>query len=130
MSADQNQREMLEQLKKENAELRRQLNSRDIPFNHQLLDKAGRDFYLLSRRVGEAISNSVSRDLIYSLKGKRFYLDYHNNSYGSSDHGYLISFVDKKDEESFINLMAELEMKKFKESLENFSWVLQNQGQG
>lgn len=118
--------EDLDTLKKENQKLKKALESRDIPFNKQLLYRVDSKFYDLSYNIGAAIASAASQDLIQQLKHKKFILDYESSSYGKS--GYFIRFLDHEQEKKFKELLAELELKRFQEALDNFSWAVQNQG--
>lgn len=116
----------LEKLKKENDELRKKLESRDIPFNKQLLNRVDSKFTDLSFNIGSAIATSAGQELINSMKNKKLIIDYNYSTYGRS--GYFIRLIDDKDMKELKQYMAELELRKFQESLDNFSWAVTNGG--
>lgn len=115
----------LEKLKKENDELRKKLESRDIPFNKQLMSRVDSKYFELTFNVGHAIFQSAGSDMINFLKNKELFIDYMHSSYGRS--GYYIKLINDKDVKVVKQYMAELELRKFQESLDNFSWAVQNQ---
>lgn len=116
----------IEQLKKENEALKRKLNDRDIPFNKNLLSRVDSKFLDMSFNVGQAIINSIDQDLRNKILNSKIIVNYESSRYGRS--GYYIRFYESKDENAFKDFMSELELKKFQESLDNFSWAVQNQG--
>jgi hypothetical protein len=127
MSTDQDLKTELDKLKKENYELRKKLESRDVPFNKQLNSRVDTKFFDLTFNVGAAIASSAGQELISALKNKKIIINYQHNTYGKS--GYYINILDDKDVKSVKDYIAELELKKFQESLDNFSWAVNNQGQ-
>lgn len=116
----------IEQLKKENEALKRKLNDRDIPFNKNLLSRVDSKFLDMSFNVGQAIINSVDLNLRNKILNSKITVNYESSRYSRS--GYYIRFCESKYENEFKDFMSELELKKFQESLDNFSWAVQNQG--
>lgn len=116
----------IEKLKKENEELRNKLSERNSTFTEQLGKRVDSKFADLTFRIGEAIRQNVGNDLMHSLRDKLIDIDYDHSSYGKS--GYFIRFSKNEDEKNFKQHMEEIELRKFQESLDNFSWAVNNQG--
>lgn len=116
----------LEELKKENLVLRKALESRESTFNKQLEKRVNEKFYDLSFIIGEAIASVADRDLVNQLKNKVFHLEYSHSTYGKS--GYFIRFQKKEEEKELKLFMEEMELKKFQESVDAFSWVVSRNG--
>lgn len=116
----------IEKLKKENEELRKKLSERNSTFTSQLGRRVGSKFFDLTFDVGKAIENAIGQEMMNRLKGNDIYIDHHYSSYGKS--GYFIRFSKNEDEKNFKQHMEEIELRKFQESLDNFSWAVNNQG--
>jgi hypothetical protein len=115
----------IENLKKENASLRKRLEKTDFPFDKQLSKRVDSKLHELTFAIGESIAKTAGQNIISCLKNKKIVIDYWHSSYGKG--GYYIRFLEEKDVNEIKDYMAELELKKFQESLDNFSWAIQKQ---
>lgn len=111
------------ELKKEIKELKKKLEDRNPAFNENLLKKTDQEFDRLSTTIGEAIRTTVGQELLYVFKSKQMRLDFDSSRYGSR--GWFVCFS-KEDDEKIRSSIADLQMKKFQESLDNFAWAVQN----
>lgn len=109
-------------------ELKRKLEDRNPAFNGNLLRKTDQEFRRLSVAIGESIKNVVGQELVHAFKQVPMRLDYQSYSYATS--GNWVVFFSAKDEEKIKQDIADNQMKKFQESLDNFSWAVNNQAGG
>lgn len=121
--------ELLEKILKEKdkqiEELKKRLEARDTSFNKNLQNRVDKIFYDLQKSIGEAIVNSVDQNYKQVFKYHKMYLDFVPCSYGTSF--YKVSFVDDKSVKEIKQNIADFEMQKFQESLDNFSWAVNQQ---
>lgn len=121
--------ELLEKILKEKdkqiEELKKRLEARDTSFNKNLQNRVDKIFYALQKSIGEAIVNSVDQNYKQVFKYHKMYLDFESCSYGTSF--YKVSFVDDKSVKEIKQNIADFEMQKFQESLDNFSWAVNQQ---
>lgn len=105
-------------------ELRKKLEDRNPAFNGNLLKRVDALAYELTKKIGDAIVGVLTPDLIHTIKYKKMYLDYDSGAY-SRGH-WIVRFINNESEKQFKDALADYEMKKFQESLDNFSWAVTN----
>lgn len=116
----------LKEKDKQIEELKKRLEARDTAFNKNLQNRVDNIFYGLQKSIGEAIVNSVDQNYKQVFKYHKMYLDFESYSYGTSF--WKVSFVEDKSIKEIKQHIADIEMKKFQESLDNFSWAVNQQG--
>lgn len=112
------------ELKKKIEDLEKRLNDRNPAFNKNLLSRVDSEFEKMREVIGKSIAAVVDKRLLRKFEHKpmRIYLE--TNSY--SDPKWKISFEDK-DGKEIKNELANIELRNFQESLDNFSWAVSQQ---
>lgn len=125
------QKSLEQQLKEKQIEidqLKKKLADRNPAFNGNLIKRSEQKLDELCQTVGKLIQQALGQDYTYAFKNKKFTLDY--DSGFSSGKGWVIYICDEKDRKDIADKIADQEMKKFQESIDNFAWAVQNQGGG
>lgn len=115
----------LKEKQKEIDELRKKLADRNPAFNGNLLKRADRKFDELCTAVGKSMQQTLGQEYAYAFKNICFKLEY--DSGFSSGKGWVVQITDEKDRKKITDNIADIEMKKFQDSLDNFSWAVKNQ---
>lgn len=118
------EQEKVKSQKLEIDELRKKIEDRNPAFNGNLLRRVDSQLFELQKSIGAAIAAAVGQDLVYAFKDKKLQLSYVSSSY---DRSYWHVTIDKSDSKEISDKIANLEMKKFQESLDNFSWAVNQQ---
>lgn len=118
-----NKDQIIKDQQKEIEALKKKLEDRNPAFNGNLLRQANIRFFELQESVGKSIQQTVGNDLLHILKYKRMFLDLDTSSYGGR--GWIVSF-DSKDENEIKGKIADIEMRKFQETLDNYAWAVNN----
>lgn len=129
MSEEKTMEQILKEKDAEIATLKKRLADRNPVFNSNLLDMAEREVRRIELAVGAAIAQALGKELVHALKCKKISLHFETSLYGPAS-GWVIIFTNKEDRKDFAEVIADMEMKKFKESLDNFAWAVQSQGGG
>lgn len=111
---------------KEIDSLKKKLSDRNPAFNGNLIKRSEQKFNELCESAGKAIHQNLGLEYSSAFKNKNFYLNYETGIY--SGRGWVISVCDEKDRKEIADKIADIEMKKFQESIDNFAWAVQNQG--
>lgn len=111
---------------REIAALKKKLEDRNPAFNGNLLKRSDQKFNDLSKSMGEAIKNAIGQDLVHIVSNKKMHLYFESSMYGSS---HWRVWFNAEDEKKIKDRIADLEMERFQQSLDNFSWAINN-GQG
>lgn len=117
--------DLLKTKDKEIADLKKRLEARNTSFEKNLQWRADAKLHELEKSIGQAIVSTVGNDLAYAFKHSKFRLDYESSLYGKG--GWRIVFLDEKERKDVSQKIADFEMKRFQESLDNFSWAVNNQ---
>lgn len=118
------QEQIIKDQKNEIEELKKKLANRNTSFNKNLIDRSYSELRRLEYNIGEAIKNAIGQDLIHAFKYKKMQLDYETSLYSKGV--WKVSFS-SEDENKIRNEIADFQMKKFQESLDNFAWAINNQ---
>jgi hypothetical protein len=114
----------IKDLEKQVKDLQKKLEDRNPAFNGNLLRKSDEQFTQLQMKIGTAIQQAVGQDLVHVFKDKRMVLDFDSSTYGGK--GWSVYFIEDADNKSIKDSLANLQMKKFQESLDNFAWAVNN----
>lgn len=123
--SEQDLKQENEILKKQLSDLKKKLEDRNPAFNGNLLEQADREYSRLQQAIGQAIYNTVGQDATGIFKNKSMIFDYDSSGFLSSSRGWVVYFNDKETKE-IKDKLADLQMKKFQESLDNFAWAVNN----
>lgn len=118
------QEEIIINQQKEIEKLKIKLNERNNAFNKQLLNRTDNKFYELRKKIGEILEQYLDKDLLQTLENREFYIK--KEYYYAANARWIAEFkID--DEKRIKDQIADIEMKKFQESLDNFAWAVNNQ---
>lgn len=115
----------LAEKQKEIDQLKKKLADRNPAFNGNLIKRSEQKFDELCQAVGKSMQQALGQDYTYAFKNKKFVLDY--DSGFSLGKGWVIYIFDEKDRKEIADKIADVEMKKFQDSMDNFAWAVQNQ---
>mgnify|MGYP000850450280 CR=1 FL=1 len=111
----------LKRKQKEINDLKAKLNNRSPGFNKNLLNRIDKRFDDLCSAIGQAIKNTTGNES-HLFSGRKLTFYYDSDSYSGSK--WTVGF-DEKDTQMIKDGLADVEMRKFQESLDNFAWALQ-----
>lgn len=117
--------QQLKEKQKEIDELKKKLEDRNPAFNGNLLIKSDNTFKELCRSIGKAINQCLGQEYTHMFKGKSIRFEYESTFGGSG--GWTI-YLDNKSEDEIKNKIANVELRKFQDSLDNFAWAVENIG--
>lgn len=117
--------DQLKEKQKEIDELRKKLADRNPAFNGNLLKRADRKFNELCTAVGKSMQQTLGQEYTYAFKSICFKLEYDSGC--STNRGWVVYVLNGEDRKKIVDNIADIEMKKFQESMDNFSWAVKNQ---
>lgn len=125
--SEQDLKQENEILKKQLSDLKKKLDDRNPAFNGNLLSQADKEYSRLQKAIGQAIFNAAGPDATGIFKNKSMIFDYDSSIFLSSSRGGWVVYFNDKETKEIKDKLADLQMKKFQESLDNFAWAVNNQ---
>lgn len=123
MSEQKSLEQTIKDQAEEISELKKKLSDRSQAFNGNLLSRADQKYNQICKNLGESIVNTLGQDYVHTFIHLKIALKNQSGFYGG---GGWIVYLSEEDRKKVTDLIADVEMKKFQESLDNFSWAVQN----
>ena len=117
--------QQLKEKQKEIDDLKKKLEDRNPAFNGNLLMRSDKKYKELCDLIGKTINQCLGQEYTHIFIKKNMVLNYESSPF--TGRGWTVWLKDE-DMKKCKSDIADIEMKKFQESLDNFSWAVNNQG--